>query len=279
MPTTFDTPGATNLAVRIGAGRVELFSVDGHHTTVEVTPLTDDESSRTAAETTRVESRNDPSGSTVVVEQERSPGFRLFGREPQILVSIAAPHGAHAHLRVASADVASRGRFGSVRAKTASGAVELSQVSDADIWAASGDVRLGRVTGNAKLHTASGDIQVDRLEGSGKIRSASGEVAVGEALSDLKIHSASGDQRVDRVSSGRVMLQSASGDLTLGVARGSSVWVDAKSMSGEATSDLDFGHEPPRAGGPHVQVKATAMSGDVRIERAPSERSALSSTS
>ena len=46
------------------------------------------------------------------------------------------------------------------------------------------------------------------------------------------------------------------------------MWVDATSMSGGTTSDLDLGAEPSGAEGPTVEVKATTMSGDVQIVRA-----------
>ena len=93
-------------------------------------------------------------------------------------------------------------------------------------------------------------------------------MTVDVAESSLEVSTASGDQRIDEVASGRVTLKSASGDLRVGVRRGVAVWVDATSMSGGTTSDLDLGAEPSGAEGPTVEVKATTMSGDVQIVRA-----------
>jgi hypothetical protein len=39
-------------------------------------------------------------------------------------------------------------------------------------------------------------------------------------------------------------------------------------MSGDATSELDVGDEPPEGDGPTVELRATAMSGDITILRA-----------
>jgi hypothetical protein len=63
-------------------------------------------------------------------------------------------------------------------------------------------------------------------------------------------------------------LQTASGDIEVGVKRGTKVFIDARSMSGETTSDLDIGDEAAEDAGPVIELKATAMSGDIRVVRA-----------
>ena len=64
-------------------------------------------------------------------------------------------------------------------------------------------------------------------------------------------------------------MQSASGDISIGVRPGRRVGVDVRTVSGEATSEIpldDPGGEDGDA--PLVEIKATTVSGDVRIERA-----------
>jgi hypothetical protein len=70
------------------------------------------------------------------------------------------------------------------------------------------------------------------------------------------------------VSSGEVSLQSASGDIQVGVRRGTKVWLDARSRSGDATSELDVGDEPPAEGAPVLELRASSMSGDIHVGRA-----------
>ena len=89
-----------------------------------------------------------------------------------------------------------------------------------------------------------------------------------EASSSVTVQTASGDQRLGSVTSGRVVMQSASGDQTVGIRRGSRVHIDAKTMSGDTSSELVVGEEPPPGDGPTVELRATAMSGDIRILRA-----------
>ena len=56
-------------------------------------------------------------------------------------------------------------------------------------------------------------------------------------------------------------------DQHVGVKRGTRVRIDAKTMSGDTTSELDES-DGTAADGPAVELRATAMSGDIRIVRA-----------
>ena len=54
----------------------------------------------------------------------------------------------------------------------------------------------------------------------------------------------------------------------VGIRRGSRVFIDARSMSGDVESELDVGDEPFADDGPLVQLEVTTMSGDVEVVRA-----------
>jgi DUF4097 and DUF4098 domain-containing protein YvlB len=100
------------------------------------------------------------------------------------------------------------------------------------------------------------------------VRAASGDVAIDEAQGSLKVQTASGDVEVGSVSEGEITLQTASGDIDVAVKKGSKLWIDARSMSGETSSELEVGDAPPDGEGPLVEVRATAMSGDIQVKRA-----------
>jgi hypothetical protein len=65
-----------------------------------------------------------------------------------------------------------------------------------------------------------------------------------------------------------VELKSASGDIRVGIRRGSRVWLDVRSLSGDADSELDVGDAPVDEEGPLVELTAMSMSGDIRVGRA-----------
>jgi hypothetical protein len=67
---------------------------------------------------------------------------------------------------------------------------------------------------------------------------------------------------------GEVNLQSASGDIQVRVQKGTRVWIDARSRSGDASSDLEVGDAPLPEGGPSLELRANSMSGDIHIGRA-----------
>ncbi|MBA2568079.1 MAG: DUF4097 family beta strand repeat protein [Actinobacteria bacterium] len=243
---SFDTPGPLKVKVDIPSGGVELETVEGSRTEVELTGSED------LIQEARVELRPHGDGHELIVETHPRVGFRLFRSSSRgVGVKVLAPHGASVQISSASADVQGRGRFGKV-----------------EVDSASGDVTFEEIEGDAHANTASGKVEIGRLGGIGKFQSASGDVEVVEAGSSLKVQTASGDQEIGSVASGEVTLQSASGDIKIGVKRGSKLWIDARSMSGETSSELEVGEEAPEGEGSLVEVRATAMSGDVRVVRA-----------
>ena len=288
MRKTFATPGPVALVVEVPAGEIALETVPCAETTDELEPLGSDEASREAAETARVDMRERGAGGQEVrVVIESRGGLRWgFGRSPEVLARITVPHGTSVEAETASADIRARGRYAEASVRVASADVEFDEIErDASVNGASGDVTLRRVGGDIRVNTASGDVEVDeaggavrantasgdvlvrRARGPVEVQSASGDVVVGDVAAGARVSTASGDQRVDAVSEGDVMLESASGDVRVGVRRGSRLWVDASSRSGDVTSDFDVGDASPTADGPLVELRARSGSGDIHVAR------------
>jgi DUF4097 and DUF4098 domain-containing protein YvlB len=268
---TFETPGEVTLDIRVPSGRIDLQTASGTTTAVELDLRGGADQARELLDDARIELREVPGGHEVTVEVEGRRGIDLgFLRKLDVRLTIRAPEGAHVRAETASADLRGRGRFGSLAAKAASGDLDLDDISgDASVEAASGDVSLGSVGGAAEISTASGDVKLGRVEGQLSARAASGDVSVDEAGSVVEIRTASGDQRIGAVVAGKVNLQSMSGDIKIGIRQGSNLWVDAKAMSGDLSSELALGDEPPEEDAPLVELRAASMSGDIEVVRAP----------
>lgn len=249
---TFSTPGPVTLEVKIPSGDLDVETGDTEATTVELEVHGRD--GEEAERNTRIELRRRGEGYEVVVDAERNSGIGLFRGRGDYRVRITAPHDATLRAQVASADIRGRGRYAEV-----------------DVKAASGDVELEQVAGEASINTASGDIEVERV-GSGKINSASGDVQIDETsgAGGLAVNTASGDIDLKSVASGEVKVNSASGDVEVGIAKGSRLWVDAQSLSGDTSSELDLESGAPIESdeGPLVELKARTMSGDITVKRA-----------
>jgi DUF4097 and DUF4098 domain-containing protein YvlB len=268
----FDTPGEVTLDLRVTQGRVELEAVPGATTTeVELDARGSDEEVSELLEEARVESRERQGGHEVVVhvEDRHRRGF-AFWRRVEIRLKISLPEGAKVQFEGASADLRGRGRFGALEADSASGDVEFDDVGgDATVNSASGDVTVRSIDGGAEVNTASGDIELGHVGGELVAKAASGDVKVDDAGAGVKIRTASGDQRIGGVTAGSVELQSMSGDISVGIRQGSNVWVDARAMSGDLSSELELGDEQPAGDAPLVELRAASMSGDVDVVRAP----------
>ncbi|MGH3080167.1 MAG: DUF4097 family beta strand repeat-containing protein [Gaiellaceae bacterium] len=244
---TFATPGPVELRIDVPRGDVQIETGDVQETTVELEGIGRDaeEYEREA----RIEARQRGHGHEVVVDASSRRGLLGF-REGEYRVRIKAPEGASVRAKLASADISGRGQFGEV-----------------EIDAASGDVAFDEIAGQAGINTASGDVELRRV-GSAKVNSASGDVRIDES-GPVDANTASGDIRLRSVSSGEVRLHSASGDLDVGIAKGSRLWVDAQSLSGDTSSELELEAAPSgNDDGPLVELRAQTMSGDIAVRRA-----------
>jgi DUF4097 and DUF4098 domain-containing protein YvlB len=274
---TFRTPGPLLLTLKLPKGAVEIDTVDGDETTVTLESIDGSDRADRQIERSEISLRDRGDGQELIVDADPEDfGFRkgsftisISGRRDTIRLRVRTPHGASVNVQTGSADVSGRGRFGEVETKTASGDINFEEIErDAAIKVAAGDVAVARVGGSLKVQTAAGDAAVGSVGGALEVKSASGDVSVEEVGGDVSVQTASGDLRVGAVTSGSVELKSLSGDVLVGIRRGSRVYMDVKTVTGDARSELEVGDEPDDGEGPLVNLKATAMSGDIKIVRA-----------
>lgn len=242
---TFHTPGTPSLAVRVPSGSVELETVDGEETRVELEGLND--AGREAVERATIEQSRDE----VRVELVQEGRVILTFRSPKVRLRVTCPHGTRLRADVVSADLTARGRLGAAQVKSVSGDVDVAEVEgDLDLKSVSGSASVSRVGGSATLNTVSGDLRVHELGGSAKGKTVSG------------------DLELDSVRSGEVSVQSVSGDVKVGIVAGTGVWMDLKSLSGDTRSELAAAEGPAEGEGSSVEIRAKTVSGDIRLVRA-----------
>jgi DUF4097 and DUF4098 domain-containing protein YvlB len=269
----FDTPGKLRLDLSVPAGEIDVRAEEGAaETTVDLEPLRSNDVSREAVESARIELRDRGGDAQELVVDARGPrALGLFTRGPAARLVVHCPAGADLEAEGGSTDVQAAGRYGSVEVQTGSGNVAVAEADgEAKLKSGSGDIAVERVGGELSAQTGSGDVAVGRTGGPAAVRSASGDVTVRDAAWELTVQTASGDISVEAVSAGEVSIQSASGEVSVGVRKGRTLWVDAKSMSGETTSDFPVGESPgeEQEEGPLVELRIQTMSGDIHIGRA-----------
>src|SRR6188474_1400038 len=270
MPT-FDTPGSISLQVKLPSGRVVVTTADEPRTTVEVIPL----GRRGQDAIDEIEVTMEERAGRHVVRVEQRDRFRwgpiqiTWGGDFECRVT--CPVGTDLDLAGASTDVRVEGELGDVSARTASGDIRLQTVSGTlQVKTASGDVLVGDVGGQGSVATVSGDVGVERLDAPLTTRSVSGDISVGTISAELGVSTTSGDVDLKAVHAGEVRVQTVSGDVRVGIARGTRVWVDAASVSGDLESELglegqEAADEPE---GAVVPLHVKTVSGDVAVVRA-----------
>ncbi len=266
MKRTFPTPEPVRLLIELPAGRVELETTDSGETTVELEPLNGADASARAVEEATVEHREHGERHELRIEVGKRRSFS-FGRTPEVLVTVRCPPLTTVQLSAAAADVRGVGQFADVEIKNVSGDTSFTDIEgNARLKAVSGDIWAGRVTGDAEVGTVSGDVRLEHVGGECTVRTVSGDLSIPDAVSSVRATSVSGDHHLEAVTSGSIELQSVSGDVHVGVRRGTDVWLDLNSRSGDVSSELDESDGP--GGSASVQVRAATVSGDITVVRA-----------
>ena len=270
MPT-FDTPGSVSLQIKLSSGRVVVTTTDEPKTTVEVVAL----GRRGQDAIDDIEITLDERPDRQVIRIEQRDRFRwgpiqiTWGGDFEC--RITCPRGTDLDLGGASTDLRVDGELGEVSARTASGDLRLATVAGAlQVKTASGDVAVGVVRGQGSIATVSGDVGLERIEAPLTLRSVSGDVTIGAVAGELGIATTSGDVELKAVQAGDVRVQTVSGDVRVGIARGTRVWVDAGSVSGRLESELGLEDQEAAgdAEGEVVPLHVKTVSGDVSVGRA-----------
>jgi Putative adhesin len=183
-------------------------------------------------------------------------------------LTVTLPEGSRCAVRTASADIASKGELAELDAHTASGDITAAKVTgNLQATTASGDVRAEDTGTAADTRSVSGDIRVTRARGDIRARTASGDVTIASAAESAAVATVSGDVRIGSMAVGRADVDTASGDVVVGVARDVGVYLDLASLSGSVTSQLE---EAPPSDDVPLEVRCRTLSGDIRTIRAPS---------
>lgn len=270
MHKAFDVSGPAEIDVRLASGDIEIDpTLDGR---IEVELIAHDEESQKLVDEARIELHDHHGRPQLVLDvPNKSRGFSfalVFGRSG-ISCTIRCPEESLVSVRTKSADVRAKGTLGGLDVASASGDVQAHAVTGGvSVKTASGDVRVRDIGGGLSAQTASGDIEIDVVGGAVSVASASGDLRIGEAHDDVSANTVSGDQEHEVVTQGRLNATSVSGDISIGVRRGSKVYLDCNTISGDTSSELAVTTDAPAGDGPLVEIRAKTVSGDIRIRRA-----------
>ncbi|NUP81890.1 MAG: DUF4097 family beta strand repeat protein [Nonomuraea sp.] len=158
-----------------------------------------------------------------VLRVEAPTKNQYFGPSGSIEVTVQLPAGSRVEAKAASADFRAVGRFGDVTYDSSHGTIKLDEAA------------------SVRLTTLAGDVTVGRLNGPGEIRTSKGDINVTEAVS------------------GRVVLRTEAGDVTVGAAAGVSASLDAGTSYGRIQNSL----RNAEGAGAALDLHATTAYGDI----------------
>jgi DUF4097 and DUF4098 domain-containing protein YvlB len=276
----FDTPEPIAATIDIGAGHVVLRASDRTDTVVEVHPTNGSaDGDVQAAEQAQVSYAD----GRLLVKGPRSRRWSLFGRAPSIDVTVDLPTGSRVDAK-SWGDYRCEGRIGDSVFETAAGAIRLDQTGRLRLRTSAGDLSVGRSAGPVDATTSSGKIWLGEVEGTAMVKTSNGDITVGEVTGDARLNTANGDitleralasldartaygaVRVGELARGSAVLETAFGEVEIGIREGTAAWLDVHSSCGSVRSDLDA-REGPGESDETAEVRARTGFGDIVIRR------------
>ncbi len=278
----FETPQPITANIEPGNGYVTIIAGDRVDTVVDIRPTNpENESDTDAAERTTV----DFAGNTLTIRGPKLNPFSWSNKTRSIDVTIEVPTGSHIHGKSRMGDLTSTGRLGDVSYKTGLGHVQFDEAATVSVTTATGNVLGNRITGNATITTASGRLHVGELADRGVLNNSNGITVVGAARGRSRsapptatspsrrrpttsrrrpLTARSGCSTTVR---GSLTLETAMGEIEVGVHEGSAAWLDVKTKFGLVRNEMSASGAPADRAD-KVEIHANTAFGDVTVRRA-----------
>lgn len=194
---------------------------------------------------------------------------QIVACEP-VRIDIPADMIREADLNAASGDITWRASLATtMSAHTASGDIDIDPMDESKAdkihaSTASGDITLKGTAEEAEISSISGDAVAEGIVGFLKVKSVSGDAEFSGCVDTLTLQSVSGsaEAHIENISVRRIEAKSTSGDVEIDLPDDiGSVHAECSSRSGDCTNQL-----PDGGSGAGLQIRASSISGDVRIE-------------
>lgn len=165
------------------------------------------------------------------------------------------------------ADLRTEGSLGQCVLKVATGDITIDQiVGHAEIVKGAGTLRIREIDGPATIKNLSGDIYIGDVSGELKLKAANGDISIGRAQASASVKTANGDIHFDEIVRGSVSIETAIGELEIGIREGTTAWLDVRTLYGNVRNSLG-----PEGRKDHpketAEVRARTSKGDIIVRR------------
>ena len=164
---------------------------------------------------------------------------------------------------------------GPVRGQTAGGSIQLERATgDVQFKTAGGSIALGDVDGSVMAKTAGGSISLGRVQGTAEVSTSGGSISVEEVGGTIRAKTSGGsiEAFIARQPQQGSSLKTSAGSITVELAEGVGVELDAETSSGRVVTDFTTDAEEEEqqsleaavnGGGPPLVLRTSA--GDIRV--------------
>jgi hypothetical protein len=278
---TFETPQPISATITVVLGDIRISAGDRDTTVVEVQPSdpTNGED-RKAAEQTVV----DYAGGHLHVKAPKLRSWLPGHKGGSVDITVQLPAGSNVHGGGQLADFHTDGRLGETRITIGLGRIRVDEAATLSVKSGTGDITVGRVTGDADVTAGSGEVRLRELDAAATVKNSNGDTWVGEVRGDAQLKAANGSIAVDRANAGigarsahgdvrlgevvrgSVVLETKVGDLEVGIREGTAAWLDISSRLGKLHNGLERA-DKPGSSAETVEVRARTSVGDIVVRR------------
>lgn len=261
---TFDTPGPIHALVEFGAGEVRVDAGPYEETSVEVTPA---DPARAADVDLAGQTEVAYADGHLTVRSPRQASRRWSAKTPpSVVVAIRLPAESELNADAFYGAIRATGSLGDVEAHTSHGDISLEETAGVRARSEHGAITITRPVGVVDIAT-DGAVRVGEAGSTLTIEAGSGDIDIDRVHADVKATSAHGGIRIGRLTSGKAVLESGYGAVSVGVSRTTAADVDVNSRHGEVRDTLDSGRAPVHTDA-KADIYARTTYGDINVHRA-----------
>jgi DUF4097 and DUF4098 domain-containing protein YvlB len=199
-------------------------------------------------------------------------------------VTIEVPTGSRLHGTAHMCQFLVTGELGQCELKCHVGNLQLDRADSLKLHISAGNVTVDQVMGGATI-TTNGIVRVREINGSAVVKNTHGDSTIGEVAGDLQVNAAHGNITVERPRGsviaktangsirvgdavrGTLQLETATGELDVGIHPGSAAYLDVNTKSGAFQNLMESAGQPAQ-GEETVHVYARNSFGNIIIRPA-----------
>jgi hypothetical protein len=281
----FETPQPIAVTVEVFLGQVEIIASDRADAVVEVRP-----SNATKKEDVRAAQETEVDFAAGHLTVKGPGGWKMYTlprawHTPSIDVTIEVPTGSRVHGAGHLCRFLVTGELGQCELKNSLGDLHLEKVGSLELRTSSGSITVDEVVSRANVTTGNGTVRIGEINGSAVVKNSNGDTTIREVAGDLQVNTANGNITVERprgsvtakaasgsirifdASSGAMRLETAAGQLDVGIHPGVAAYLDLSAKYGTLQNQLETADGPEQSE-ETVHVYARSSYGNIVIRHA-----------